>query len=141
MRFRLPPPEKHWTVFTPYCLNHLQVSTKVAGTMFALLQVRRLSPPPARFLLRQGQRQPTGGSDLLHDTSLNGRCSIFPAAAKNAWNESAAGKAHTQCRTNSTLRSAGYACMANLARKTRLFVKRICFVPSICLLMLFMLQI
>ncbi|MBQ5401267.1 MAG: hypothetical protein IIU15_08660, partial [Treponema sp.] len=28
------------------------------------VQVRRLSPPPVRFLLRQGQRQPTGGSVL-----------------------------------------------------------------------------
>ena len=39
-------------------------SISVAGTMFALLQVRRLSPPPARFLLRQGRPYPTGGSDI-----------------------------------------------------------------------------
>lgn len=32
--------------------------------MFALLQVRRLSPPPAQFLLRQGPSYPTGGSGL-----------------------------------------------------------------------------
>ena len=103
-------------------MNHLQVSTKVAGTVFAPL-------PWFRCLERTEAAQPTGGSDLLHDTSLNGRCSIFPAAAKNAWNESATGKAHTQCRTNSTLRSAGYACMANLARKTRLFVQAHLFCP------------
>ena len=143
----ISPPEScchalcRWMKLNAWCSFRLQgMMCWQSPRQWSCCRCRRLSPPPVRFLLRQGQPYPTGGSDIPQIVLAISAHSIFSPFSWKALHAFVAGPASPQHRKNGVPRSAIYAHLISDAHKTSIFKNSLCTFFVIMFFLLSMLQ-